>query len=414
MRIFLPNVAVGPTHALVRSAKTSRETMKRLFAPLLVLTLISACAKPPEAGAPPAAAPVAKAVPGPPVGGAKSAGGAEDSVAVSNEGEPTKVTVFYATDRRRTGESAPDEFYGGEFGALDFGTVRVSIPPSHEVGAIESPSLVRFEFRADPEKHIVLESVGPLRQGSFYDMLRDSLREASASEALVFVHGYNVSFERAAKRTAQLAFDLKFPGVPVLYSWPSEGKLLKYTSDEQDVRLTEPHLRQVLDSLVDRVGARKVHVVVHSMGSRAVAAALGDIRRERGNGVFGEVVFAAPDIDAREWEQILAPAMVGVADRITLYASSRDRALRLSRTLHDYPRAGDSGEGLTVVEGVQTIDASVIDTSLLGHSYFADAVRMVQDLVRVLAQRMQPDQRALKAAQKAGLRYWVIGVSGGG
>ena len=90
-----------------------------------------------------------------------------------------------------------------------------------------------------------------------------------------------------------------------------------------------------------------------------------------------------------------------------------DPQVRLSRTLHDYPRAGDSGEGLTVVEGVQTIDASVIDTSLLGHSYFADAVRMVQDLVRVLAQRMQPDQRALKTAQKAGLRYWVIGVSGG-
>lgn len=389
----------------------------------LTVALVSACARTPgapaAAAAPRGSAKAAPATPAaPPAPAAKAAAptaptqgidDVRDSVAVSGEGEPHRVTVFYATDRRRTGESDPDEFYGGDFGGLDFGTVQVSVPPSHEVGALERPSLVRFEFRADPEKHIILEAVRPVRQGSFYDMLRDSLTRADEPEALVFVHGYNVSFERAAKRTAQLAYDLEFPGVPVLYSWPSEGKLLKYTSDEQDVRLTVPHLREVLDSLVDHVGARKIHVVVHSMGSRAVAAALGDIRRERGNGVFGEVVFAAPDIDAREWEQILAPAMVGVADRITLYASSRDRALRLSRTLHDYPRAGDSGEGLSVVEGVQTIDASVIDTSLLGHSYFADAVRMVQDLVRVLAQRMQPDQRALQSAQKAGRRYWVIG-----
>ena len=69
----------------------------------------------------------------------------------------------------------------------------------------------------------------------------------------------------------------------------------------------------------------------------------------------------------------LEPRIVDTAQRITLYASSRDRALQVSRRLHDYPRAGDSGEELTVVEGVETIDASVIDTSLLGHSYFADA-----------------------------------------
>ena len=385
--------------------------MRRL--PRLLVGLSAALCASCAQSSTPAPAP-AEAQAGPvPAAGAKAApaGVGPDSIAVATEGEPAKVTVFYATDRSRTGSADPYEYYGGEFGRLEFGTVRVSIPPSHEVGEVESPSLVRFEFRADPEKHVVLESVRPLERGSFFDLLQDSVSSAREPEALVFVHGYNVSFERAARRTAQLAYDLRFAGVPVLFSWPSEGKLLKYTADEQDVRLAVPHLKEVLDSLVERAGARRIHVVAHSMGSRAVAEVLGDIRREHATPVFGEVVFAAPDIDAREWEMILAPAMVGVAERVTLYASSRDRALRLSKTLHDYPRAGDSGEGLTVVEGIQTIDASVIDTSLLGHSYFADAVRMVQDLVRVLEERMTPEGRALVSALKEGRMYWVLGGS---
>lgn len=386
-----------------------RSRLFRLFLPLFVAGSATACAGSPASGPAPPGAAAAPA----PAAGAKAAPTTEgsDSIAVSSEGEPAEVTVFYATDRRPTGQADPYEHYGGEFGDLEFGTVRVSIPPAHEVGRVESPSLVRFEFRADPEKHVVLESVRPVPEGSFYDLLEDSVAAAREPEALVFVHGYNVSFERAARRTAQLAWDLRFPGVPVLFSWPSEGSILKYTADEQDVRLAVPHLKQVLDSLVERAGARRIHVVAHSMGSRAVAEVLGDIRREHDSPVFGEVVFAAPDIDAREWERILAPAMVGVADRITLYASSRDRALRLSKTLHDYPRAGDSGEGLTVAEGIQTIDASVIDTSLLGHSYFADAVRMVQDLVHVLAERMPPERRSLIAALKGGRTYWVLGGS---
>ena len=336
-----------------------------------------------------------------------------DSVAVSGYGgEPTIVRVFYATDRGRTGSSDPDDFYGGDFASIEYGRVEVSIPPGHEVGELESPSIFRFEFRADPDKHVVLSSIEPFPKDDFFSAVRDSLGVAQSREALVFIHGYNVSFHRAARRTAQLAHDLDFGGVPIFYSWPSDGALLRYTADEQDVRLTVPNLTSFLTDVARSTDAERVHIVAHSMGSRALAAALTEIGRNLSEPLFGEVIFAAPDIDAREFRSIVAPAIVGTAERMTLYASSKDRALRVSQALHDYPRAGDSGEGLTVFEGIETIDASVIDTSLLGHSYFADAIQLVSDLLSVILEGLPPADRSLEAEVKGGRTYWRFGGGG--
>jgi esterase/lipase superfamily enzyme len=47
------------------------------------------------------------------------------------------------------------------------------------------------------------------------------------------VHGFNVSFENALRRTAQIAYDLDFDGAPFLFSWPSRDSLLSYASDWQ-------------------------------------------------------------------------------------------------------------------------------------------------------------------------------------
>ena len=50
------------------------------------------------------------------------------------------------------------------------------------------------------------------------------------------------------------------------------------------------------------------------------------------------------------------------ADRVTLYASSSDEALALSKQVHGYPRAGESGDQLVVVPGIDTIDVSAVNT----------------------------------------------------
>ena len=57
--------------------------------------------------------------------------------------------------------------------------------------------------------------------------MRERLNPSSSykDHALVFVHGFNTSFEHALYRTAQIAYNIKFDGAPFLYSWPSKGAL---------------------------------------------------------------------------------------------------------------------------------------------------------------------------------------------
>ena len=55
----------------------------------------------------------------------------------------------------------------------------------------------------------------------------------------------------------------------------------------------------------------------------------------------------------------------------TLYASSGDYALRLSKVVHAYKRIGESDQGFSFFSGMDTIDASSTTTffKTLGHSY---------------------------------------------
>jgi esterase/lipase superfamily enzyme len=115
-----------------------------------------------------------------------------------------------------------------------------------------------------------------------------------------------------------------------------------------------------------------------------------------------------------EFVKNIAPLIPEVAKRITLYASSRDRALIAANELYAYPRAGQSGEDLVLVKGIETVDASEHDTDLLGHSLFANSRPVVDDIARVLCDHFSPQKRKLLAAEKLGFRYWKFGTSSPG
>jgi len=128
--------------------------------------------------------------------------------------------------------------------------------------------------------------------------------------------------------------------------------------------------------------------------------------------MFREVVLTAPDIDADVFRRDLAPQIVRTADRVTLYASSNDEALRVSKQIHGAPRAGDSGALLVVIPGIETIDVSDIDTSLVGHSYYGSNGTVLSDLVGLLKHGMPAAQRSwLLPRDYQGLPYWVFAAA---
>jgi esterase/lipase superfamily enzyme len=324
-----------------------------------------------------------------------------------------EIPVLYATDRRREAVNGVAAGFGGDRGELAYGIVRVSVPDDHRLGALEKPRKWRLQFRARPERDVAVGTVTPLARDEFAKTAGDLAAGAASGDALVFIHGYRVSFEDAARRAAQLAYDLQFPGVPMLYSWPSEARASRYAVDEDNARWSLPHFREFLRVLRDEVGC-PVHVIAHSMGNRVLAEALGaglspeDAEGTVGAGALRHVVFAAPDVDAGVFTD-LARSFARGSGRFTLYASSKDQALRLAQRLKKYPRAGQSGKGIVVVAGIDTIDATRLDTGLLSHSYFGDHTSIVSDIFAIMRHGHPPDQRfGLRPVRHPDGLYWTF------
>lgn len=309
-----------------------------------------------------------------------------------------------------SGSTVAGTIYGNDRGELVTGVCEISIPSAvHSEGEVERPSLLRLQIRQDPLKHVVLQSTDPVAHDEFYDRIRQRVASSPRKDVFVFVHGFNVSFEDAARRTAQIAYDLRFEGAPVFYSWPSQAGLLQYTVDETNVEWTVPHLRQFLMKIANHSGADSVNLVAHSMGNRALTNALKGLSyRLKGEKLFREVVLTAPDIDAEIFKRDIAPAIVKTANRVTLYASSNDEALLLSKKIHGAPRAGDSGSDLMVIPGIETIDVSQVDTSLLGHSYYGSNQSVLSDMSSLLRNAPTEDRRWLGLMSRGGMSYWVF------
>ncbi|MEO8498137.1 MAG: alpha/beta hydrolase, partial [Planctomycetota bacterium] len=163
--------------------------------------------------------------------------------------------------------------YGGKYSEqVEMGICQVTIPDTHRAGELEAPPL-RLEFAEDLQKHIVLRSVQRLQPDAFFAGLQKELH-GKGNNILVFIHGYNVSFEDAARRTAQMSADLKFAGAPVFYSWPSQAEVLKYRMDEKNVELSVDQLKSFLLAVAERSGADTINLVAHSMGNRVLTDAL--------------------------------------------------------------------------------------------------------------------------------------------
>lgn len=323
------------------------------------------------------------------------------------------VQIFYATDRKDTGNKDPELRYANErstAGELERGTCEISIPRDHRLGEVESPSLLRLEFRPDPNKHVVLQSIESLPTDQFYQELNSKIGHSSQREVMVFIHGYNIGFEKAARNTAQLAYDLGFDGAPILYTWPSRNRLLAYTEDEDTIQWTAFHLRAFLEELALQTHAAKIHVLAHSLGNRALLSALQVMAAEHHGikqPIFDQVILAAPDIGADTF-QLMAKEIQPIAHRMTLYASANDDALLLSQIMHGVLRAGE-GKYLLITPGVDTVDASAVKTEFLGHLYYGSSDSIISDIRQILLKEAPPNKRHLLPAMWMNkLPYWIV------
>jgi esterase/lipase superfamily enzyme len=330
------------------------------------------------------------------------------------------VRVFYGTNRAVTGDPKPARYYGGVRGELQYGYLDVTIPQAHQEAELETQSrwsVLTLGVADLRRRFVLLDKVMPLSGSDFITALRAQIRSAPSRDVFIFVHGFNVTFEDAARRTAQLAYDLDFDGTPLMYSWPSQGSTTAYTVDEAAVQISGRKMADFLEQVATQSGAQRIHLIAHSMGNRALIEALQTFLAKRApsdrKNLFGQVVFTAPDVD-RDYFVDAIESLRDSAARVTLYASDKDVALRTSQLIHGAPRAGTAGASIITLPGLDTIDMSEVAADRLGHSYFAANAGAIFDLFRLLWRGDPPPQRCGMSAQHAGaarpLDVWLFNV----
>ena len=312
-----------------------------------------------------------------------------------------EVTTYFATNRGRSGKSAPASVYDATVSPLSYGRALVTVPGTHTPGSLELPSIWRLQFQPDPTRHFTLKAVDPLGPDEARSEMARRQAETSSKAILVYVHGYNMSFAVTAMRTAQLAHDLDFPGLPFFFSWPSAGQVTGYLRDAESALLFEDAFDQVLDDL-SRLSGGEIYVIAHSMGSRLVSQALRSrVDKGRSTAHLRELLLAAPDIDADLFRKAIAPRLQAMrGTQTTVYASSSDLALMASKAVHGYRRVGETAGGVFVYPGFDTVDASAASLAVraFGHSYLTDSAAVLKDIKSLLRLKLPATARGLAEA----------------
>jgi esterase/lipase superfamily enzyme len=177
------------------------------------------------ARAPSAAAPA-------PVTEAPSGGGA--AAPAAPEADWQVVPVYWGTDRAVQPNAQRLVFGSDRARKLQLGMAEITVPKTHEVPNVERPWVVKIPYfdvtiyaeKEDAKKHFTVKEIKALTREELLAVVRERLKLSKVykDQALVFVHGYNTSFDNALYRTAQIAYDLDFDGAPFLYSWPSRTR----------------------------------------------------------------------------------------------------------------------------------------------------------------------------------------------
>jgi esterase/lipase superfamily enzyme len=327
-----------------------------------------------------------------------------DACAVSPPVRPS-YRVWFGTNRKPN--ATFDDFTEQRDDTLHLGYCDVYVPSSHVFGELGSSWIVRvLQFDDDRLK---VDGVMTISQESFQTLLSEELDKVTGGDkaALVYIHGYNNSFKDAATRAAQIGYDLKVDGITAFFSWPSRASPAEYVADGSAIDASERQLKQFLKVLSANPEVRRLDILAHSMGNRALIRIVSELRADATIKPIRNIILAAPDVDLDVFKQLAVDYPKLSTGRTTLYVSSKDRAVRASEIINDYPRAGYAPP-MVVLNGIDTVEASSVDFGLIGHGYYAESDALLHDMFDILHHGDPPAnrQRLREIAGPSGSIYW--------
>lgn len=287
--------------------------------------------------------------------------------------------IFIATTRAKADD--PAYVYSGTRAQdASFARIDVTVPALHQVGMIERSR----NNKPDPARFFTPTQIALYKEDGAFRRDLDTDIKKKGGRALVFIHGYNTSFDEAVYRTTQIVHDAQYPGTPVLFTWASAGRTIDYVYDSNSATVARDSLEQTL-RLLAKSGASRIDIIAHSMGTWLTMEALrqlaitndGDL-----DGKLGDVILASPDIDIDVFRSQMR--RYGTPKKPFLLLLSRDdNALRISGLIAgNRPRVGGYDDDAALAKlGVTVADLTEVHSAdRLNHAKFADNPLLIQAL----------------------------------
>jgi esterase/lipase superfamily enzyme len=326
------------------------------------------------------------------------------------------VEILWATNRavarpHRGGTGAaykPIAFGSERTDELRMGIAKVTVPTiARAPGEVPVPrtttflSIELYREKENPRSHFTIARLDQLSESDVAAVAGRMLESSGSfrNQCLVYVHGFNNTFQDALYRMAQVVVDMSFDGAPFIFSWPSKGGFAGYVGDRDAVDASQVQFGRFLDFIGTEAGCAKIHIIAHSMGTRLVVDALFPPHGRSSLldiGSLDQIVLAAPDIDAGVLRS-RAKAIGASARTLTLYAHEQDAALNWSKWANnDYVRAGDLVRGRPLVmPGVESIDLTPMSNATFvffneNHSAYAEHEHALGDIALLMQKGVRP------------------------
>ena len=360
--------------------------------------------------------------------------------------------MLYATDRLPSKDGAGQHYYLNERGnVLRLGLAQIELAradlawedvrhistlksggkdypvPIRVSGVTEFGVLYRTATEFMPPE-VFLEASRPASE-VFAEKVNAKLAKSKRKDVYVYVHGYRAIFENPTLVATELWHFLGYKGVFVAYAWPSTPSRWAYLGDIDTVAGYARHLRIFLEYLAEETDAEQIHLVGYSMGTRLVTRAIAQLalmhheyttEEIRQKLRIGHVILAGSDLDREVARKYLADGFLEVPRHVSVYMSSRDKALGMSRLLTRRKRLGqmwaegDLAQRVTDYLHEREADLSVIyvttaegATAGNGHAYFRDSPWVSSDTLMSLAYDLSPGDRGLVRVEE-GSPIWTF------
>jgi esterase/lipase superfamily enzyme len=332
---------------------------------------------------------------------------------------------FFITNRRSDASDGPvEERFGREREELlKFGFFDTKIEPSLGIGMIINPT----EWFQNEE--IQLQDVQALDQDAFTQEIRKLVQESPYRSLLVVLHGFREAFPSALRKTAFLGHVLDINTPVLLFDWPgNQGSSLRgYRRARQVAEESGAELAAALELIIRDVRPDRLWLVANSMGAQVVVDAFSLLYQQSdladADTEIEDVILTAPDVDHEEFDQRFKQEIDALANHLTVYVSSNDRALLMSRIVNWGRRRGESTlspdmleEAVRVADLIEPdsqlitlVDVTPVNRTRNFHNFSLETPEFFDDLYLRLTDPDTPRSRLLYQIETPdGKIYWIL------